>query len=270
VGNHLKNIFDFYIKSSIHVALSVTSLAFISMKVTTEKFSYLLLIFIFSSAFFAYNFVKFQSVFRTTNRTNFPHLIFWLTFECGLLSIYLFFRLTLLGQLFVLFGGVLVLLYSVPFAKNKENLRNAKGWKIYLVVLTWVFLTVGLPLAMTPNFNVYLFLQLSLIQGVYIFVAIMPFEIRDLAIDPSSLSTLPQRLGIYRVKVLGWVLLSVALLFTFYFFGLTAPFTYSTIFSFGLLAYFLARSSTNQTTYFSSFWVESIPIFWAVGLYFIN
>jgi hypothetical protein len=158
----------------------------------------------------------------------------------------------------------------VPFSQNKENLRNSKGWKMYLVVLTWILLTVGVPLAMTPTFDANLFLQLMLIQGVYIFVAIIPFEIRDLAIDPSSLNTLPQRLGVFRAKILGWVLLSIALVLTFYFFGRMTPFILSTVLSFGLLAFFLARSTPNQSSYFSSFWVEAIPIVWAVTYYFID
>ena len=180
----LQILFSFYIKSSMHVALAAVSLAFISLQVASQRPTYSLLIFIFCSAFFAYNFVKIYPVIKTKNSKNFPHLIFWLSFECGLASLYLFFKLTAATQLIVFVGGILVLLYSVPFSQNKENLRNSKGWKMYLVVLTWILLTVGVPLAMTPTFNVNLFLQLMLIQGVYIFVAIIPFEIRDLAIDP--------------------------------------------------------------------------------------
>lgn len=262
--------FDFYIKSSIHVALAAVSLAFISLQVASQRPTYSLLIFIFCSAFFAYNFIKIYPIIKTKNSTNFPHLIFWLSFECGLASLYLFFKLTAAAQLIVFVGGILVLLYSVPFSQNKENLRNSKGWKMYLVVLTWILLTVGVPLAMTPTFDVNLFLQLMLIQGVYIFVAIIPFEIRDLAIDPSSLNTLPQRLGVFRAKILGWVLLSIALVLTFYFFGRMTPFTLSTVLSFGLLAFFLARSTLYQSSYFSSFWVEAIPIVWAVTYYFID
>ena len=196
----------------------LVSLASISLSLSQYELSISMLIFIFCSAFFAYNFVKIYPIIKTKNSTNFPHLIFWLSFECGLASLYLFFKLTAATQLIVFVGGILVLLYSVPFSQNKENLRNSKGWKMYLVVLTWILLTVGVPLAMTPTFDVNLFLQLMLIQGVYIFVAIIPFEIRDLAIDSSSLNTLPQRLGVFRVKILGWVLLSITLVLTFYFF----------------------------------------------------
>ncbi|MDA9680543.1 hypothetical protein N9T84_00360, partial [Flavobacteriaceae bacterium] len=50
---------DFYIKSSIHVALAVVSLASISLRLSQHELSISMLIFIFCIALFAYNFIKF-------------------------------------------------------------------------------------------------------------------------------------------------------------------------------------------------------------------
>jgi len=269
VKKQLINLFDFYIKSSIHVAFAVCSLALLSIEHTSEPRSISLLIFIFCSALFAYNFIKFFPIYLERKTVYFSDPIFWLSVGCFLFSFYFFIGLTIRSQLIVILGGALVLFYSIPFGKDKVNLRNTKGWKIYLVVLSWVLLTVGLPFSVAPVFDFKLFFQLLLIQSIYIFVAIIPFDIRDIAIDDTSLFTLPQRLGTKRVKILGNLILVIDLIFVIFSFGVCIPLTWSCTLCFLLLAYFLQRSSPERSKYFTSFWVESIPIFWLMCFYLI-
>lgn len=266
----IKKLFDFYIKSSIHVALSVVALGYMSMSLALENVNISLLIFIFSSAIVAYNFTKYFASISFTKRF-FKQVVFWLTLTAFLLSVFLFLQLTLLAQFIVLIGGILVGLYSVPFKANSENLRNSKGGKIYLVIFSWILLTVGVPLTMNPTFNGVLFIKLILIQGIYILVAILPFDIRDLNIDESRLQTLPQRLGIRKVKQLGGFLLTLGALFCGLSFGFFSPLGLSTVLSFVLLALFLFFCQPNQSPYYTSFWVEAIPIFWALFfIYLLN
>ena len=262
-----KSIFDFYINSSIHVALAVVCLANVSATVSSNSLPSSLLIFIFCSALFAYNFIKFFP-FIMNNKTNkLSRFILIITLLCFLVSIFLFFKLKLLTQIFVLIGGILVFLYSTPFKQEKDNLRNIKGWKVYLVVITWVLLTVGVPFSMTPAFSLNLFFNLLIIEGIYIFVSILPFEIRDLAIDAPGLHTFPQRLGIFKTKILGSILLFIILIYTFLKFGFHSPFSLSTGLCLIILTILLNRSSSKRSKYFSSFWVESIPVFWAVSFH---
>ena len=139
--------FSFYIKSSIHVAFSVVSLALISIRMAHYKPSLPLLIFIFCSALFSYNFIKFFHIIWKNKNDNFYNPIFWLSFICLIISLYLFFKFPLITKIILVIGGVLVLFYTLPFSNNLTNLRNAKGWKVYLVVVSWILLTVGVPLA---------------------------------------------------------------------------------------------------------------------------
>ena len=258
---------DFYIKSSIHVALSVVSLASISVKLSEYELSTPMLIFIFCSALFAYNFIKFFPIICKIRSHGFPYIIFLLSFVCLLLSLYLFFQLTFLSKIIVFIGGILVLLYTFPLNKDLSNLRNAKGWKVYLVVLTWILITVGVPFLSVPIFEIRLFIQLLLIQGIYIFVAILPFDIRDLNSDSTYLNTIPQQLGVSKSKALGYVLLVVNSIFTIICFEFISPITLSSILSFIILAFLLKLSYPNKSKYLCSFWVESIPVFWVGSFY---
>ena len=138
-----KFVLDFYVESSLHVALSVVSLAYISLKLAHEEISFSLLIFIFSSALFAYNFVKYYSIFKSEKIKNiFYKLIFLITSISLIISTYIFLQLVIIAKIFVFIGAILVLVYSIPINYRKNNLRNTNGWKIYVVVLTWVLLTV--------------------------------------------------------------------------------------------------------------------------------
>ena len=212
-------LFNFYIKSSIHVALSVVSLAFISVKLSQNDVLISMLIFIFCSALFAYNFIKFSSIIWEIKKHNFPYLIFCLSLICLIVSIHFFLNLTLSAKIIAMIGGILVVLYTLPLNNEMSNLRNIKGWKVYLVTLTWILLTTVIPFASTLIFEIKLFVQLLLIQSIYIFVAILPFDIHDLNYDSRNLNTLPQQLGVSRVKILGYVLLIINCIITILCFG---------------------------------------------------
>ena len=106
--------------------------------------------------------------------------------------------------------------------------------------------------------------EFSLIYGLqrYIFViaATLPFEIRDLKLDHPNLSTWPQRWGVKKTKILGLILL-------IFFIFLEALFTFSSRFEVTamiaiILMFFILLSKKEQPKYFSSFWVEGIPILW--------
>ena len=125
-----------------------------------------------------------------------------------LIAFVLFFSLNFTSKVFVLIGGVLVIIYTIPLFGETTNWRNKKGWKIYLVALSWVMLIVGVPLANMNSFSFSLFLRWSFIQFIYVWVATLPFEIRDLKTDDLSLQTIPQQLGIYKTRLLGQIMLS--------------------------------------------------------------
>ena len=262
---------DFYVDSSLHVALSVVSLAYISLKLANEKISFSLLIFIFSSALSAYNFVKYFSIFKIKIIKNtFYKLIFLIASLSLIISTYLFLQLVIIAKFFVFLGAILVLVYTIPINCRKDNLRNTNGWKIYIVVFTWILLTVGVPLsANLMNYGTLLF-YLLFIQGIYIFVSIIAFDIRDLKIDDPKLKTIPQQLGVIRSKLLGSSLLILLILITLYKFGFKTPFSISALLCFVTLLILLNLVNSKSSKYFTNFWIESLPISWAINFYLFS
>lgn len=262
--NTLKKLFNFYIKSSIHVALAVVALAKITLVRADVEGGELLLIFIFFAALSAYNFIKFFSDFRPQNFTWKITPIRLLTASSFLVSLSLLFSLPIEVLLISILGSFLVVAYTVPFHSKLSNWRSRKGWKQHLVVLSWLCLTVGMPLALAPQFDFFLFLYLCGIQGTYIFVALLPFEIGDLSTDAPNLQTLPQRFGVLKTKILGLSLLVIAALFSCFTGGVMTPFGGSTLLIFFSLGVLLFKSHPKQSFYYSRFWVESLPLFWWV------
>jgi hypothetical protein len=99
-----------------------------------------------------------------------------------------------------------------------------------------------------------------------VIVWMLPFEIRDLQYDKISLQTVPQKIGVPNTKRLGLALLMIALVLEF----LCSPgVMHRNVFMivFFITLVFLMRAKVNQSRYYSSFWVESIPIIWWVLLF---
>ena len=99
---------------------------------------------------------------------------------------------------------------------------------------------------------------------LYVLIAILPFEIRDMKYDSIKLSTIPQRIGIVKTKIIGVLLIIVMFLLEFF----KDEFWLNKTIVFGiiclLLLLFLIFSSKSQKQNYSGFWVEGIPILWAI------
>jgi hypothetical protein len=99
---------------------------------------------------------------------------------------------------------------------------------------------------------------------LYVIIAMLPFEIRDMKYDSLKLSTIPQRIGVTKTKIIGVLL--IVLVFVLEFFR-DEFYVNKTIILAAvclLLLVFLLFSTKNQKQYYSSFWVEGIPILWAI------
>ena len=152
------------------------------------------------------------------------------------------------------------------FGKQKKNLRNTEGIKIFIVAATWSLLTVLLPIIdffdKIDVIGMIYFIQIF----IYVFVAIIPFDIRDLNLDIKNLNTVPQNIGIQRAKNLGIILLFVFIILDFVQIILLEHVNLTSvlinIIICIILSILLFNSRKNQTKYYASFWVESLPIFW--------
>lgn len=259
-----KRVFDFYIRSSIHVALSVYALVRMTHFMFNIKEDVPMANFAFLGTIVGYNFVKYDALARAKKRAmrNELKLIATLSFVSLLGVAYYFFQLELITQIVSVGVLGLTLLYTLPFFPNRKNARNWAGIKIYIVALCWVGVTLVLPLL---NAHVSLgndFFLKCIQRFILVFDLILVFEILDLANDDPHLQTVPQQIGVKRTKITG-----LLLLIPFYFLEfLKNNFIEEQLIVNGILvlilALFLAFANEKRSKYYTSFWVESIPIFW--------
>lgn len=259
----LKGVFAFYINSSIHVALAVVALLAITVleyhiTVAKELWS-----FVFLGTLTGYNFVKYAKVAGLHHRSLTESLKAIQVFSavCFAVLAYIAFRLPINVLLISVGFGMATFFYAVPFVRSK-NLRNFSGLKIFVVAFIWAGVTVILPFVaseVTITWDV----LLTFFQRILIVVAlILPFEIRDVPYDGLNLKTLPQQVGVRNTKLLGEVVLLLCLVFEFFKSDSEVAYLVSLLIFCVILGGVLVISKTEQNRYFSSFWVEGMPILW--------
>jgi len=268
----LKNIFDFYITSSTHVALAVVSLAVVTSLHFGFPLDYGLLGFVFFGGVTGYNFVKYAGIARLHHRSLARNLrlIQLFSFFCFIALCYF---ATVVNPEILFIAGILGLftaLYALPILKGKKNLREVAGLKVFLIAFIWAGVTVLFPVVEAEK---------SLEQGViveffqrflFVLILILPFEIRDLKYDRAQLQTLPQRWGVRRVKIIGYVLIGLWVGLEF----IKDHASETSIIAILLAASFtglsIVRTKEDQSRYFASFWIEGIPILWMLMLIFVG
>lgn len=259
----LKNLFAFYIASSIHVAFAVVALAVISTIHLGISPDINLLLFIFFGTITGYNFIKYAGVAGLHHRslTQNLRLIQIFSFLCfvGLVNFAFRIRFEVIAVAVLL--GFLTLLYALPFF-GERNLRTIGGIKIYIIALIWAGVTVFLPVidsGMLVNAEVILeFFQIFL----FVLVLLIPFEIRDLKYDRAELKTLPQNIGVRGSKLIGVIFMILMLVVEF----LKKAGTPESLGALGMVivvtGFMMIEAEEEQSKYFSSFWVEGLPLLW--------
>jgi hypothetical protein len=259
---YLKPIFDFYLDSSIHVALSCFALINYTYLILNISINYSVALFAFFGTIAAYNFVKFDALVRAKKNNLSWKLkaIAGLSFLSLFIGIYYFLELEKITKIIASSVLILTILYTLPFFPNKKNARNWAGFKIYIVVICWVSVTLILPI-LNSGYKIHAEIAILILQRLLlIFSLILIFEIKDLKNDDPHLKTVPQQIGVKNTKKVGYFLL-----FMFYglallnsnlqFLELALNFTITVI-----TGVFLFFSHENQSKYYTDFWVESTPI----------
>ena len=258
-----KRFLDFYINSSLHVALAVLSFSVL----TAYELNLMGSIFFYSATFCAsvagYNFVKYFGLTKfyyrsLTTKLKYIQLV-------SVLSLtgfgFVFFQLQKSSQIVYVFLALITFLYAIPMGiKTPKNLRSVGGVKIYIIAFVWAITTVVLPIfesQITLNSDHWILV----LQRIFIVIVLMlPFEIRDLDVDQLYLSTIPQKIGIQNTKIIGYALLGDSILLEFFKHQFNLNRFLILTFSVVLLAVFLAKSTKKRNRYYSVFWVEAIPI----------
>ena len=263
--NVLKKSIDFYINSSLHVALSAFSLVLMTDFFFNIDTGYSVAFFAFFGTVVGYNFVKYDALARLNKLKIKNELkgIMLLSFFSFLACIFFFWQLSWVTKSIAFAFLGLTLLYTLPFFPNKQNARNWKGIKIYIVGITWVGVTVILPL-FEANFSFSTDVFLMAVQRfLLIFPMVLVFDIVDVNKDDVHLQTVPQQIGVKQTKKVGYLLLALLLALEFFytdnhhflplFFKLLVCIT---------IALFLYFANENRSRYYASLWLESVPILW--------
>jgi hypothetical protein len=272
----LKQLLDFYINSSMHVALSCFALikiTYLMLNITTDNS---VTYFTFFGTIVGYNFVKFDALARANKnkmQNQLKSIAVFSFVSLILVGIY-FFKLQFTTKISATLFLIITILYTLPFFPNIKNARNWAGLKIYIVAICWVGVTVILPILNSEIAIQNSFYIIALQRFLLIFSLILIFEIIDLKSDDPHLKTVPQQIGVKNTKILGFVLLIVFYglgffnsNFNFQFLKLQLQLNFVIAI---IIAIFLYFANENRSKYYTSFWVESIPVFWLLIQMFIK
>ena len=169
--------------------------------------------------------------------------------------------------------GLFTLLYILPFFGGGKNLRALAGVKIYVIAFVWSGVTVLLPLIGKIELMQWDVLLEFTQRFLFVFALTLPFEIRDLKFDVANLKTVAQIFGVRNSKIIGVLTLLTILLLEFIKVESDIRSVISLILISVLLSNLIINSKIRQTKYYSSLWVEGVPILWCLlllGMYFIH
>ena len=271
---NLKPILNFYISSSIHVALAVVSLAVVTMLNFEISIDFKICLFIFFAAITGYNIVKYAGIagLHHLSLTKNLRLIQVFSLLIFFALIYTIFQLSLNIIIFSALMGLFTLLYILPFFGGGRNLRALAGVKIYVIAFVWSGVTVLLPLISKTELMQWDVLLEFTQRFLFVFALILPFEIRDLKFDMANLKTVAQIFGVQKTKIIGVLSLLAIILLEFIKMESNFGSAISIILISILLSFLITSSRIRQSKYYSSLWVEGVPILWCLlllGIQFI-
>lgn len=270
----LKTVFDFYINSSIHVALAVVAMTCVTYFEFDISVDINLLCFIGFASITGYNFVKYFGLAKFHHRSlsNTLKTIQVFSLLCFLSMCYFVLQVSVNALVAILIFGSITFLYAIPllpnrfFVDQKKKLRSISGLKIYIIALVWSGVTVGLPL-INESFEFNNDVLISAVQRfIFVIIIMLPFEIRDLNYDSLKLATIPQRIGVKSTKIAGLILSFVLMSLEYFKDDINTGHLFSLWVTVFMTLVFLMFSTQQQGKYYCAFWVESIPVWWMILL----
>ena len=279
----LKSILDFYIRSSLHVAVCFVALFVVFNYWNFNTIDVSIIGLIFCGVLIGYNLIKYAILVLKKESFRFKNRILILTSLASLIAIYLVINDNLWTVLMVLLAFSCSLLYAFPLFKHR-NWRQIPIIKLITVAVSWIILICLIPLKssyvdfayaygcdVTPVIDSVFYLYIiDMFQLFILIIALcIPFEIRDLKYDAVSLKTLPQLIGVLNTKIIGISICVIYIVIEYVQFGFLIDHEF-------LINYFLVvlvataiwLSDKFKSDYYASFFVEAIPILW-LGLYYL-
>jgi hypothetical protein len=258
----------FYVDASLHVAAAIAALAILSRLFFGFQIETAVTAFIFLSSIVAYNLAKYSEVnpnglvppviYLESRKRQLIAIISCLAAGC---SLWLSLQLSA-GQLF--FAGlsvVLTIFYVMP-AFRGYSLRNLPRLKVFVIALSWVMVTVGIPLSGENILVSWPVLAHATVIFLCVLALMIPFEIRDTLVDAPGLQTLPQLLGVRKVRHLAGLFALLMVILTAFNPAFDAPAKWSAAGIALLITGLGYGARPHQSFWYAAFWVESVPLFW--------
>ena len=276
--NSIKKILDLLIQSNINVALSAGALT----KITLLRFqsgSDMIPLFVVFSSVLAYNYMRIIELkeerlnwYREWYEKN--KLFFWfinIVVAIGLLILLFFIAFKWYALLVMLPFFILTFLYVKPtiFKSNLKALRAIPFFKILNIAFCWAGVTVLFPLIQEFGVADKLVWIEFFERFLFVIALTIPFDIRDVKIDSESMQTIPQIIGVKGAKLLAILFLILILILDYSFFTNWYFQRVKTIVLFLILAVLILKSSPDRSRFFTSFWVESVPIIWLLLILYL-
>ena len=217
-------IIDFIVVSNLYVATGTSSLTWLTLQFFGED-NLVYTLFVFFSTLFAYNFMRLVRVKPmleegdSSRHKNIYRYRAYLWLTCvisAIASFYFFLKVDAIVLNTLIIMGAISITYSLPFYKRKGvwfRLRDFPFLKIFLIAFVWTVVSSVIPMQL-----VHVPLNWLKVVERYCFVLAItiPFDIRDLKFDSTSLHTLPQVLGVENVRYLAVFLLLISETILFY------------------------------------------------------
>jgi hypothetical protein len=195
----VKRLVNFVVFSNIWISLGAVGVTLTTFLFVNIVIDYYFLSLVFFATLFAYNlqnlaqrdFFKERSNQSLWIKTNY-NLLKWITFfsflTCLFLSIFLMnYFIVIISFPFL----CLVFFYRNNFLE-KIQLRNIPFLKIILISTCWSFTSAVLPQLIFKNSVDW---QIIFTIFLYVLAITIPFDLRDMFLDNSKISTFPQLLG---------------------------------------------------------------------------
>jgi hypothetical protein len=246
----LKRLIDFYIQSSLHVGLAVMSLVYLTTFSSGMTKHIVYPSCVFFGTVLGYNFLKYYKVVLKNNfisKKYYDILVISILASIGFFYFFLWLKQSI--QWHILISGIFVLIYSF--------LRKYGWMKLFLVSFVVTYITVYIPYEFVKWLPIDFYVNL-LQRFIIVTSLLIPFEIIDSKTDAITMNTLPQLFGINKTKVFGILLVIPFIILEF----LKQKADYLVI-PIGIITIlFINFTTLERSKYYTTFWVESVPILW--------
>jgi hypothetical protein len=255
----LKHTLDFYLKSSIHVALAVVALSGLNGLFLNKIPDVNLLLFQFSSTIFYYNSLKYgQLLLKGALKQLWFTVALWiLTVLSLVVSLYTLTQFSLLQLLMV--GTALVLGLSYVFLPSSVFGRENGTFKTLTVALVWAIVTSAL-----NNEEFKGFTSASVVQFIatlcWILALMFPFEFRDRKGDQLRHPTLVQRFGLRTSRFLAQFFLACWVSLTLIMVNFEGCYLVALMSSYTIATQVIAKALRTSSLFYTEFWVEGLPV----------